>query len=100
MDADGFLTMEAAAKLGGIGRTSLYRRLREAGVIQTGSRIPYQRYLHWFKMTASTWTDPDGLVHVEATPRVLPESLERVLAKAGVTVAGRECLVDVGWRSA
>lgn len=86
MDADGFYTMEAAAKLGGIGRTTLFNRLREAGVIQSGSRMPYQRYAHWFKITTSTWTDGDGIAHISNTPRVRPDFLTKVLDKAGAAV--------------
>ncbi|MFT4124426.1 MAG: phage antirepressor [Microbacteriaceae bacterium] len=86
MDADGFYTMEVVAKLGGIGRTTLFNRLRDAGVIQSGSRLPYQRYLHWFKITTSTWTDSDGVAHPSNTARVRPESLARVLEKAGVSM--------------
>ncbi|GAB2519814.1 BRO family protein [Paramicrobacterium agarici] len=94
MDADGFYTMEAVAKLGGIGRTTLFRRLREAGVIQSGSRLPYQRYMHWFKITASSWTDAEGIVHPSNTARVLPQSLTKVLAKAGITVAQPELVTS------
>lgn len=86
MDADGFYTMEAVAKLGGIGRTTLFRRLREAGVIQDGSRLPYQRYMHWFKITASSWVDADGIAHPSNTARVLPSALVKVLEKAGITM--------------
>nr|DAL17843.1 MAG TPA_asm: repressor domain protein [Caudoviricetes sp.] len=84
MDADGFYTMEAVAKLGGIGRTTLFNRLREVAVIQSGSRMPYQRYAHWFKITTSTWTDGDGIAHISNTPRVRPDFLAKVLDKAGV----------------
>lgn len=87
MDADGFYTMEAAAKLGGIGRTTLFNRLREAGVVQSGSRMPYQRYVHWFKITTSSWTDGDGIAHISNTPRVRPEFLTKVLDKAGVQIS-------------
>lgn len=86
MDADGFYTMEAVAKLGGIGRTTLFRRLREAGVIQDGSRLPYQRYMHWFKITASSWTDAEGIVHPSNTARVLPSAIVKVLEKAGISM--------------
>jgi anti-repressor protein len=86
MDAEGFYTMEATAKLGGIGRNTLFARLREAGVIQSGSRLPYQRYMHWFKITASTWTDGEGVAHLSSTARVLPDALAKVLGKAGCPV--------------
>lgn len=87
MDAEGFYSMEAAAKLGGIGRTTLFNRLRAAGVIQSGSRMPYQRYMHWFKITTSTWVDGEGVAHVSNTPRIRPEALHKVLEKAGITIA-------------
>jgi len=86
MDAEGFYTMEAVAKLGGIGRTTLFRNLRDAGVIQSGSRLPYQRYMPWFKITASSWTDSQGLAHLSNTARVLPDALSKVLAKAGCQI--------------
>lgn len=86
MDAEGFYTMEAVAKLGGIGRTTLFRNLREAGVIQSGSRLPYQRYMPWFKITASSWTDGQGVAHLSNTARVLPDALSKVLAKAGCQI--------------
>lgn len=86
MDAEGFYSMEAVAKIGGIGRTTLFRRLREAGVIQSGSRLPYQRYAHWFKITTSTWTDGDGIAHASNTPRVLPDALVKVLGKVDVQI--------------
>ena len=71
MDAEGFYSMEAVAKLGGIGRNTLYARLREAGVIQPGQRMPYQRYMSWFKITTSAWHDDvTGRSGVSSTPRV------------------------------
>lgn len=86
MDAEGFYTMEAAAKIGGLGRTTLFRRLRDAGVITVGGRLPMQRYAHWFKVTTSSWVDHDGIAHVSQTTRVRPDALTKVLAKAGVTI--------------
>lgn len=94
MDADGFYTMEAVAKLGQLGRTTLFRRLREAGVIQSGSRLPYQRYLHWFKLTTASWTDGDGVVHASTTARVRPDALTKVLAKAGALSMQHELEIE------
>lgn len=82
MDADGYYSMESAAKMCGVGRTTLYRRLREAGVIQPGSTLPYQRYMHHFILTASSWTDGDGNVHPTQTTRVRPSGLPFILRKA------------------
>lgn len=87
IDADGYYSMESVAKLGGIGRTTLFRRLREAGVIQQDNRLPYQRHMGWFKITTAPWGDPkSGPSGVSSTARVRPEALTKVLAKAGVTL--------------
>jgi prophage antirepressor-like protein len=87
MDADGYYSMESAAKMCGIGRTTLYRRLREAGVIQPGSTLPYQKHMHHFVLTAGSWTDREGNVHPTQTTRVRPAGLAFVLRKIGAEVA-------------
>lgn len=94
MDAEGFYTMEAAAKLGGIGRTTLFNRLRDAGVITRGGRLPMQRYAHWFKITTSSWVDGEGVAHVSQTARVRPEALVKVLAKSGIELSPAARPVD------
>jgi anti-repressor protein len=81
MDADGYYSMESAAKMCGVGRNTLYRRLREAGVIQPGSTLPYQKYMHHFTLTASSWTDGDGNVHPTQTTRVRPAGLPFLMRK-------------------
>lgn len=86
MDSEGFYSMDAVGKLGGIGRTTLFRNLREAGVIEKFGRLPMQRYSHWFKITTSPWEDKDGNTQVSQTSRVRPEFLVKVLAKAGVEI--------------
>lgn len=83
MDADGYYSMESAAKMCGVGRTTLYKQLREAGVIQPGSTLPYQKYMHHFVLTASSWTDSEGNIHPTQTTRVRPSGLPFVLRKAG-----------------
>lgn len=87
MDAEGFYSMDAVAKLGGIGRTTLFRNLRDAGVIEKFGRLPMQRYAHWFKVTTRPWEDREGITHLSQTSRVRPEFLTKVLAKAGVGIA-------------
>ncbi len=81
MDADGYYSMESAAKMCGVGRNTLYRRLREAGVIQPGSTLPYQKHMHHFVLTASSWTDREGNVHPTQTTRVRPSGLPFVQRK-------------------
>lgn len=76
MDADGFYTMEAAAKMLGIGRNTMYRKLRQVGIIQNGLNLPYQRHMHHFAITAGTWTDKHGNIHPSQTARVRPSGLD------------------------
>ncbi|RKE60434.1 BRO family protein [Microbacterium sp. AG238] len=82
MDADGYYSMESAAKMCRVGRNTLYRRLREAGVIQPGSTLPYQKHMRHFVLTASSWTDREGNVHPTQTTRVRPSGLPFILRKA------------------
>lgn len=88
MDADGYYSMDAVAKIGGMGRTTLFTRLRAAGVIEATSRLPYSRYAHWFKVTASTY-QRSGVTQTDYAPRVLPDALDKVLAKADAPVLER-----------
>jgi len=87
MDSDGYYSMESAAKMCGLGRNTFYRRLREAGVIQPGSTLPYQTHMHHFVLTAGSWTDREGNVHPTQTTRVRPSGLPFVARKAGAEVA-------------
>lgn len=85
IDADGYYSMEAAGKVIGIGRNTLFRKLRDAGVLQVGSNLPYQRYMHHFKITAGTRETPNGLMPTQ-TVRVRPSGLEFVAHKAGMSL--------------
>jgi prophage antirepressor-like protein len=78
MESDGTYTMEAAAKVLGMGRNTFFRRLRELGIIQPGSRLPYQRHMHHFDVTATTWTDNEGLEHPSFRVHLTPAGLEYV----------------------
>jgi prophage antirepressor-like protein len=51
LEADGTYTMGTVANLLGIGRNTLFKRLREEKILQADNR-PYQRYAHHFKVTA------------------------------------------------
>ena len=75
MDADGYYSMEAAAKVLGIGRNTLFRMLRDDGVL-LASNLPAQRYMHHFVITASSWTHPStGVENLTNTTRVRPSGL-------------------------
>jgi anti-repressor protein len=83
MDSDGHYSFEAVGKMIGVGRNTLFRRLREAGIIQTGSRLPYQRYAHHFDVVAHTWRDAEGTEHPTFTTKILPSGLPFILTKIG-----------------
>lgn len=85
MDSDGLYPMEDVAKaIGGFGRNTLYRMLREAGVIQVGSTTPYQRYAHHFKRVPGTRPDGNGGVVATATTKVRPTGLDFIAKKLGL----------------
>lgn len=87
MDSDGTYSMLAVAKILRIGRTTLFRRLRDCGVIMVGSRLPYRRFEHHFKVIAMTWTGKDGTPHVEQVCKVRPSGLEFIMRKLDATAA-------------
>lgn len=74
MSADGCLTMEATAKVVGLGRNTLFRRLREIGVLQA-NRLPYQRYMHYFEIELGTHVR-NGEHYPHHTTRVKPEGVD------------------------
>jgi len=88
MDADGAYSMDAAAKILGIGRTTLFNRLRAEGIIQAGQRTPYQRYAHHFNVTAHTYTDSEDIPHTSFTSKVRPSGLDFIAKKLGLVAVG------------
>jgi len=88
MESDGNYSMESAAKILGLGRNTLYKRLRDLGIIMRGSTRPYQRYAHHFDVVATSWTDKYDVVHSDSVTKVLPSGLEfiRQRLSRGVTV--------------
>lgn len=86
MDADGYYDMLAASKILGVGRTTLFARLRDEGILQVGSNLPYQRYMHHFKVTTAPYTTPDGSTHISHTTRVRPTGLEFIARRLGVAL--------------
>ena len=98
MDADGYYDMLAAAKLLGVGRTTLFRRLRDVGVLIPASKMPYQRYMHHFKITTSTWTGPDGDTHTTHTTRVRPSGLDFLRKKLADTSSESLRVLEGGQR--
>ncbi len=89
MDADGYYPMIAAAKILGVGRTTLFTKLRNDGVLMVGSNLPYERYAHHFKVTTSTYTSPDGTTHLTHTTRVRPSGLPFLAKRLGLELRGQ-----------
>lgn len=83
MDADGFYSMAAAARALGLGRTTLFRRLREEGIFQRGVNLPYRQYDHHFAVTTSSYEDNHGVKHATYTPRVRPTGLDFLRKRLG-----------------
>ncbi len=75
MDADGYYSMAAVARMVGLGRNTLFSRLRDLGILQRGSNLPYRQYDHHFAVTTSTHLR-DGIEHVSYTTRVRPTGLD------------------------
>lgn len=75
MDTDGYYSMNAAAKAIGIGRNTMFRRLRELDILQSNN-LPYQRHAHHFEVVLGTYTDRNGKTHPTATTKVLPSGVD------------------------
>lgn len=87
MDSDGAYSMDSAAKILGIGRNTMFSRLREVGVILSGSRLPAQRYAHYFNVVARTYRDSEGIDHPVYTTKVRPSALPFLAKKLDITLA-------------
>jgi len=83
MDSDGYYPMDAVAKILGVGRNTLYARLRVAGVIMAGSTRPYQRYAHHFVIVAGTTFQG----HAYQTTKVRPSGVPFIARKLGIVLA-------------
>lgn len=75
MDSDGFYPMEEAAKAIGLGRNTMMRLLREDGVLQS-TNVPYQRFLHHFKVVPGTRPGSHGTRVATSTTKVRPSGLQ------------------------
>ncbi|OAN35089.1 hypothetical protein A4X17_11445 [Plantibacter sp. H53] len=94
MDSTSFIKIEVAARQAGIGRTTAYRLLRDARILQKFNRAPIQEYAHRFHEVASERVTPAGDLVTEYTTKVRPEhfdwlvsTLERLAGKEGRATA-------------
>lgn len=86
---DGLLTMQEAAKALGIGPNTMFRKLRQAGVLiakAPNRNLPYQRYMHHFDVKVSRFTDREGDTHVSQTTMVRPSGLDFLRRKLNADV--------------
>lgn len=84
IEADGLLSMQAAAKALGYGPNILYRDLRRLGILQ-GNNLPYQRYLQLFDVKLGSYRNRRGETVPTTTTMVRPAGLDflrRKLTKA------------------
>lgn len=80
------LTWEQVAKNFRIGRTTMLRNLKAAGVIQN-NLLPYQKYMHHFQVHYGTYTR-NGVATAYYTVRVLPTGLAFLGRKLGILTNG------------
>lgn len=86
-EAHGSLDLGAAGKALGIGRTHLFLRLREEGIlIASGSmrNTPYARHMHHFEVRVSSYTRPDETEGVATTTRIKASSMPWLAKRLGI----------------
>ena len=87
MDAEGMYSVGTVGKMLGIGRTTLFRKLRNEGVfISKGPmrNTPYQKYMKHFEVKSSTATHADGTESVRYTTYVQPSGVDFIRRKLGL----------------
>ena len=87
IDAEGMYSVGTVGKMLGIGRTTLFRKLRNEGVfISKGDmrNTPYQKYMHHFVVKSSTYIQPDGSESVQHATYVQPSGVDFIRRKLGL----------------
>ncbi|WP_426716492.1 phage antirepressor [Corynebacterium auriscanis] len=87
MDSDGTADYNTVARILGIGRNTMLKRLREAEVLMSqgeSRNVPHQRYAHHFKVVHYEHTTAYGAVKDCYIVRVLPTGVELIAKKLGV----------------
>lgn len=89
IDTAGSYDVGTVAKMLGLGRTSLFRELRDAGIlIGQGSmrNTPYQKYMHHFDVKARVYQPKDSKAVTSYSTRVLPSGVDFISRKLGRTI--------------
>ena len=87
MDSDGTADYNTVARILGIGRNTMLKRLREAGVLMgngNNRNVPYQRFAKHFKVVHYEYTTSYGDVKDCYIVRVLPTGVELIAKKLGL----------------
>ena len=89
-EADGAITMNAAAHRLNIGEVTLWRRCRDAGVFQSNGserNLPYRKYDHHFKVVTKVRSDRDGKDRQYSQTLVRTSGLLFLANKLGLTLS-------------
>ena len=87
MDADGFYSIGAVAKMLGHSQNKLFTELRSHGVLISKGAMrntPYQQYMHHFAVRAYEFSRRDGTRGTSYTTRVQPSGVDYIRKKLGV----------------
>lgn len=84
MDAEGLYSMNAVAKILGIGQNTLFADLRRIGVLQTsgaGKNTPYQQWMKHFEVKVFRRVNRFGDVQAKLTTKVKPSGIDFLRGK-------------------
>ena len=87
MDADGFYSIGAVAKMLGHSQNKLFAELRSHGVLISKGAMrntPYQQHMHHFAVRAYEFSRRDGTRGTSYTTRVQPSGVDYIRKKLGV----------------
>jgi hypothetical protein len=87
IDSTGSYSMGTVAKMLGIGQNTLFRELRNRGILITKGDMrntPYQRYATYFEVKAGDYTRSNGTQVVTHTTRVRPRGIDFIRRTLGL----------------
>ena len=87
IDSTGSYSMGTVAKMLGIGQNTLFRELRNRGILITKGDMrntPYQRYATYFEVKAGGYTRSNGDQVVTHTTRVRPKGIDFIRRTLGL----------------
>lgn len=70
MSSDDALDMDAVGKMFGIGRNTLFAKLRSRGILRSNN-VPYQEYAQYFKLVEKArMPDSMGIIRIDLSPKL------------------------------